>query len=66
MLQRVFLETPLNDLGNDDETSRNNIQFKGVLQSMLEMLSIQYISPFCHFRGNRKGTSGEAMNSFKN
>lgn len=36
-----------------------------MLQNMLdEMCSIQYISTFCYFIGDTKGTIGEAVNSF--
>lgn len=50
-----------------NKISRNNIQFKRMRQNVLdEICSIQYISPFCYFRGNSKGISRGAMNSFTN
>lgn len=40
---------------------RNNIPFKRMLQNLLdEVYSIQCISTFCHFRGDREKASGEA------
>lgn len=50
-----------------NKISRNNIQFKKMLQNLLdEMCSVQYFSPFCYFRGDSKGTSRGTMNNFTN
>lgn len=58
-----IFRSPLSDLSNDHEASRNNVRFMKMLQNMLdEMFSIWHNSPFCHFRCNGEGISGKAMN----